>query len=227
MKPLAHLFVLLACGVACVEAAPRRLDMGKRATSFTPSPENAVSTEMRPLEHAEVLQDKRALSGELLPRQDAIIGERRSPISVSETRPKQDYVLPENPEFPRKDLVRNDWGERRARISTSDSYARSRTAERFQSKINEAAPVAREIRATIAKETTFDRINRFVFRKNASSGPTVQRAGSGQAAVEIGGSSSPGGVRADLPPAVSPPTREPLENSSEIRPLLVAPAASP
>jgi hypothetical protein len=180
------------CWVHAAEAAPRRIDTGKRAAQFTPrAEENTVTPEVQPTQRAEVVQEKRFDAGELRPRQEALIGERRAPIEVSERREKETFIAPAPPDYERRpQSADNPWSRQNALISTADGYARTRTAERFQAKIDEARPVVKESRATISKPTTFDRINRFVFRKNSDQRPTVQRAGGEQAPIDIGGDAS-------------------------------------
>jgi hypothetical protein len=185
---------LLAVGAgwADLAAAPRRIDHGKRSAAFSPKAEdNQIKPDTVPTERADVLQDKRFNSGDTLPRETALVGERRAPIELKESRDKEIFVTPDAPTYDRRPTEKNErLNGKMATISTTDTYERSRTAERFQEKIDAARPVVKESRASIAKQTTFDRVNRFVFRKNADQRPTVQRAGDEAAPRDLGDAGS-------------------------------------
>ncbi|TAG31127.1 MAG: hypothetical protein EAZ36_03300 [Verrucomicrobia bacterium] len=172
-----------------LSSAPATMDVSKRATE-TSTDEKAVLPENRPLERNEVLMDKR-FEGETVPKKEAVVGERRSSISVDERTEKKRFFAPERkaPEtVERKDSV---WNGKQSRFSTADDAYRSKVADRFQDKISDATPIVGDVKTQVSKRTTFDRVNRFVFRKNADQTVGVSTAGSEAPAADASGFSSP------------------------------------
>lgn len=174
------------------QAGPGRMDTTKRASRVS-TEKKAVLPEAVPLERNEVLPDKR-FGASVQPRQDALVGERRSAIEITETRDKAEFVTPERPQPEIIERTDSPWAGKESRFSTADDAYRSRVATRFQNKISDASPVTRNVEPVIDKRTTFDRINRFSFRKNAPVSVTI--AGSEQAAADAAQSSSPGEAQA-------------------------------
>jgi hypothetical protein len=132
---------------------------------------------------------------ETVPHQEALVGERRSEIEVGETREKTRFSAPEQGKYDTKDQIeRKDspWAGKKSRYSTSEDAYRSKVATRFQDKIGDASPVSRKVTPVVEKRTTFDKINRFAFRKNADQAISVTRAGDELPAGDASGESSLG-----------------------------------
>jgi hypothetical protein len=206
MKIAVGLTLAALATLVSVEAAPARIDAGKRATKVSTT-ERAILPENKPIERNEVLMDRRFQTG-TYERKEALVGERRSAITVEEGREKKFFRTPERKEYDiieRKDSVLSG---KESRFSTGEDGYRSKVAVRFQDKIGEAMPFAGDVRPVVSKRTTFDRVNRFAFRRNSDNGVTVTAAGSEQAPRDISNSSAPapgGSGSTDTPPPADGP----------------------
>lgn len=171
-------------------AAPGRLDAGKRSPRFT-TEDKATLPDSRTPEGNAVIQDRRFEAGDTVEKKSALVGERRADFEVGETQEKTLFRTPDRPApeiIERKD---NPWGGKRSRFSTGDDAYRSKVATRFQDKIGDAHPLGGEVKTAAAQRTTFDRANRFAFRRNTGDNPiTVNAAGSEEAALDASGRSS-------------------------------------
>lgn len=206
----ALVFAALAT-LASVHAAPGRMDAGKRATRLS-TEQKAVLPENVPVERNEVLMDRRfQRGGEMVEKESAIVGERRSDIAVEERREKQLFRTPERKEYDvveRKDSI---WNGKESRFSTDEDAYRSKVATRFQEKISDVRPFNDNVKPVVSQRTTFDRINRFAFRKNGDQSVSVTTAGSEQSSRDISRASAPtpgggSGGLAPLPDAPALPT---------------------
>lgn len=194
-----------ALAITSVAAAgPGRMDVSKRAASVS-TDDKAVLPENKPLERNEVLMDKR-FDTQTVERKDAIIGERRSAITVEEGREKKLFVTPDRKEYDVIERKESVWSGKQSRFSTSEDAYRSKVATRFQDKIGEASPVTKEVKPAISQRTTFDKVNRFVFRKNGDQRIRVNAAGTEGATGDAAEASSPG---AALPTTFATPVAEP------------------
>jgi len=171
-------------------AGPGRMDTGKRAPRVS-TEERAILPENPELKRNEVLLDKR-IETKILPRKDAVVGERRSALVVEESREKKQFATPERKKFDIIERRDSPWAGKVSRYSTAEDSYRSQVATRFQDKIGDASPISQEVRPVVSQRTTFDKINRFAFRKNADQAVSVTAAGSGRAPADAGGSHSPG-----------------------------------
>lgn len=188
---------------ASLQAAPGRLDTSKRSVRVS-TEEKAVLPENRPIERNEVLMDRR-FEGEAFEKESAIVGERRSRIAVEESREKELFRTPERKEYDRVERKDSAWKGKQSRYSTGEDAYRSKVALRFQDKIGDAQPFNGDMKPVVSKRTTFDRINRFVFRKNGGEGVSATTAGSEQGSRDISGASSPGAGGASGASASTPP----------------------
>lgn len=209
MRFAVGLALVALASLATAQASPRTLDVSKRAPRVS-TEDRAVLPENRALERNEVLMDRRALGvpTEALPRKDALVGERRSNIVTEETRDKKFFRTPERREFDVIERKESAWNGRESRFSTREDAYRSRVATRFQEQIGEASPYNGMVQPVITKRTTFDRVNRFAFRRNGEQTPGVTAAGSEQSARDISAESSPGGTPfgiGSIPPARTGP----------------------
>jgi hypothetical protein len=197
MKPVVGLTLAALATVASAFAAPGRMDTSKRASQVS-TEERAILPENKPIERNEVLMDRR-FSTEVREKKDALVGERRSTIAVEERRDKKFFRVPERKEYEQIERKDSHWSGKQSRFSTSEDTYNSKVALRFQDKIDDARPFV-DAKPVISKRTTFERINRFAFRRNNGDAITVTTAGSEAAARDISEASSP---NPDAEPAAS------------------------
>jgi len=167
---------------------PGRIDAGKRATRVS-TEEKAVLPENKSLERNEVLMDKR-FGTETVERKDALVGERRSSITVEERREKQRFATPDQKKYEVIERKKSAWNGKTSRFSTSEDAYRSKVATRFQDKIGEASPIMSNVNPVVSQLTTFDKVNRFAFRKNSDQTVSVSTAGSERAPTDASKASS-------------------------------------
>ena len=187
-------------------SAPGRVDTGKKSGSFS-SEQRAVLPEKKPAELNEVVGEKR-FATEQVERKTALVGERRSNIAVTETRDKKFFATPDRKEYEVIERKDSRWAGKGSRFSTGEDKIERKVAVRFQDRIGDASPFNDNVKPVVSKRTSFDRINRFAFRRNSEQGVSVSKAGSGQAPVDISGSSSPSGTPATAPAAESAPASD-------------------
>jgi hypothetical protein len=194
---IGYIFAVAATCVATLSAAPGTMDTTKRDESVS-TEQKAVLPEAKAPERNDAVGDRR-FDTRQVEKKDAVIGERRSNVVVGETRPKRTFVGPERKTYEVIDRKENSWSGKMSRYSTSEDAYHSRTAIRFQDKISDASPTARNAQPAVEKRTTFDRINRFVFHKNSDQKVAVTRAGSEKPAADASHASSPGTATPDAP----------------------------
>jgi hypothetical protein len=217
MKPLVGLYFAAAfgfLGASLALAGPGRMDTSKRAIRMTTTDNKAALPDNMPLQRNEVLLDKRAVQGDqkfFRNGEKALVGERRSGIEVGETREKQLFVTPDHKAYDTLDAApgvagkESPWQGKESRYSTSEDAYRSKVAIRFQDKISDASPVTKNVKPVVSQRTTFDRVNRFVFRKNGDQAVSVSVAGSEKSAGDASASASPDGKSAVAPTAPDNP----------------------
>jgi hypothetical protein len=187
MKSVVGLTLAALATVASAFAAPGRMDTSKRASQVS-TQERAILPENKPIERNEVLMDRR-FSTEVRDKKDALVGERRSSIAVEESRDKKFFSVPERKEPEQIERKDSRWSGKQSRYSTSEDTYNSKVALRFQEKIDDARPFV-DSKPSISKRTTFERINRFAFRRNNGDAVSVTTAGSELAPRDISEASS-------------------------------------
>jgi hypothetical protein len=194
-------------------AAPGRLDPSKRAVRVSTEEKAILPGENKTPERNEVLMDRRFDAGEEFKKDEALVGERRSSIALEEGRDKKFFSTPDRKEYEVIERKESPWAGKQSRYSTSEDAYRSKVAVRFQDKIGEASPIVDDVKPVVSKRTTFDRINRFAFRKNGDQNVSVTTAGSEREDRDISDSSAPGpgGSGGDAPPATASPALPPSE----------------
>ena len=170
-------------------AAPGRVDASKRAVGVS-TEEKVVLPENKPIEENEVVSEKR-FSTQVNPKEQAIVGERRSSVTTDNAREKELFATPEQKHYDVLDRKESPWAGKQSRFSTSEDAYRSKVATRFQDKITDAQPFNGDMKPVITKRTTFDRVNRFAFRRNGDSPVSATVAGSDQLPADISLSSNP------------------------------------
>lgn len=194
-------------------AAPGRLDTSKRAARVSTEEKAILPGENKTPERNEVLMERRFEAGDEFKKDSALVGERRSDIAIEENRDKKLFPTPERKEYETVERKESPWAGKQSRFSTTEDAYRSKVATRFQDKIGEASPFSGDMKPVVSKRTTFDRVNRFAFRKNGDQAVTVTTAGSEKDGRDISGSSAPspggsGGDRAPEPASSALPPSE-------------------
>ena len=219
MKSVVGLTLAALATVAFAFAAPGRMDTSKRASQVS-TEERVILPENKPIERNEVLMDRR-FSTEVREKKAALVGERRSTIAVEESRDKKFFNVPERKEPEQIERKDSRWSGKQSRYSTSEDTYNSKVALRFQEKIDDARPFV-DSKPSISKGTTFERINRFAFRRNNGGAVTVTTAGSELQPRDISEASS---TNPDSKPAAA---NEPSASTSESAPNTAPkPAAAP
>jgi hypothetical protein len=181
--PAGSLFFAVALAlVAPLSAAPGRLDTTKR--SKTSTEQKAVLPDQVQMEKNDVLQERR-VEREVFSRKDALVGERRSSITVEEGREKTMFTTPDRREYEQIERKDSPWAGKMSKFSTGEDSYRSRVATRFQDKIGDASPINSDAKPVIEQRTTFSRINRFAFRKNGDQTIEATTAGSERPAQDL------------------------------------------
>jgi hypothetical protein len=202
--------MLLACALpGAAHAAPDRLDIAKRARASTE--QKAVLPETKAPEQNLVVGERRFVGPGEFEKKSAVVGERRSGIAVEETREKSRFVVPETRERELIERRESVWNGRQAPFSTREDAYRSQVAVRFQDRIGQASRFDESTMPVTSQRTTFDRVNRFSFRRNGDTGVSAGAAGAEAGSRDVSGESS-------LAPGVSlgpPTTRTRVEAPAE------------
>ncbi|MBC8040613.1 MAG: hypothetical protein H7Y06_08735 [Opitutaceae bacterium] len=166
-----------------------KVDATQRNTDLAPTQESADTrlspgreANQRPFFRNEVVQDQRFNAPEKIDRKDATLGERRAPIDITETREKtiierKDFTKPEVRE---RELNRHD-GEKSRIQPKGDQVKKYDTVSKYQSRMADVDSGQFQRNPTLEKRTTFEKLNRFIFKRNAPGSengtPTVTTAG--------------------------------------------------
>jgi hypothetical protein len=181
----------LCAGLAVVRAEDAaKIDPARQAEQFAPGPDNARPTEKIEQQRAERVQDARAALAGLRDEPTAPLADRRAPIDVTETREKnlverKDAPLATTP-IERKDSPLSGQTARDQFQPDGSLYRNAgAVAEKFQQGIRDAELARARLQPDLGRQTTFDRLNRFVFKRNGpgtpEGGALVTAAGGGAA----------------------------------------------
>jgi len=184
MKPsglplLAILGVGFSTGLSADATSP--VDYTQRNDPYAPAA--GVTPKKQAPETNATVQEKR-VDKTVIERKVAPVGERRSPVDITETREKQvrekDSRRPEKIEQPT-----SAYNHRPAAISTEANTRKPPTVAKYQDSIA-AASATNMARFPAVDRATTAKVNRFVFRKNpsesssvAGSSPVIPAAGGG------------------------------------------------
>jgi hypothetical protein len=172
-----------ALGVVGVHAAdPSQFDPSKKNDQLAPTPERTDTrlapnqeTNQRPIERNDRLQDQRFTGPDKIERKDAPAGEKRAPIDLKETRAK---ALIERKDAPKPELKTWDKnrhnGEKFNRQPTGDDVKKYEMADKYQGRMTDAKTAAAQRQPKLEKRTTFESINRFLFKRNGPGTPDGQ-----------------------------------------------------
>ena len=171
--PLLLVFsAVLPCGAHAKDST--EIDASKQNTALAPTPDSADTplspnreSNQRPFLRNDHLQDQRFSAPEMIERKDATVGDRRAPIDVTETREKtiierKDYPKPEVRE---REINRHD-GEKSHIQPKGDMVKTYDKVSKFQSRMTDASAAAAQRQPLFEKRTTFEKLNRFVFKRN-------------------------------------------------------------
>ena len=172
---------------------PSKVDAAKRNEQLAPTPESADNrlspgreTNQRPFLRNDHLQDQRFSAPENIESKDAAVGEKRAPIDLTEKREKtiiqrKDFTKPEVRE---RELNRHD-GEKSFIQPKGDQVKKYDTVSKYQSRMADADSGQFQRKPSLEKRTTFEKLNRFIFKRNAPGSengtPTVTTAAGGPA----------------------------------------------
>jgi hypothetical protein len=194
LSPLIFVFALAALSVALPHTRAddaAKIDPTARVEALAPSPATTKSTEQVDLIRADRLQDRRATLPGLLEQPTAAIADRRSPIEVTETREKKSFELTTAP-IAMEPLAHQDSryngqpGPTRIQPGPDTLYRKSGMVDRYQQSIRDAYSTGRQSQVVLNQATTFDKFNRFVFRRNGpgtEDGPALVTPAGGASSV--------------------------------------------
>ena len=164
---------LTLIGVAklCAADATSPVDYTQRNTPYAPAA--TVSPDKKAPETNSTVQDKR-VDKTLLDKKPAAVGDRRAPIDVTESREKnvreKDSHRPEKIEQPV-----SSFNHREASMSTATDASKPQMVTKYQERLTSAS-ATNMARFPALDHATGAKINRFVFRKNASDAPAKSTA---------------------------------------------------
>ncbi len=175
MRSALPLFLVLSAVIPLALHAedPSRIDAEKKNSQLAPSPDNADmplspsrETNQRPFLRNDNVQDQRFRAPEMIERKDAAIGDRRAPIDMKEKREKtiidrKDYPKPEVRE---REMNRHD-GEKSIIQPKGDQVKTYDKVSKYQSRMQDASASAQR-QPSFEKRTTFENLNRFIFKRN-------------------------------------------------------------
>ena len=151
---------------------PSQIDASKQNTQLAPTPENADmplsparESNQRTFFRNDHVQDQRFNAPDKIERKDSVLGDRRAPIDVTETREK---TIIDRKEFPkpevREHVVNRHDGEMAHIQPKGDMLKTYNKVDKYQSRMADADFA--QSKPKFEKRTTFDKLNRFVFQRN-------------------------------------------------------------
>lgn len=167
-------------GVVGVRAAdPAQFDPSKKNDQLAPTPEQTDTrlapnqeANQRPIERNDLLQDQRFKAPDKVERKDAVVGEKRAPIDIKEAR---DKTVIERKDVPKPELKTWDKnrhnGEKFGRQPTGDDVKKYEMVDKYQSRMTDAKTAVAQRQPKMEKRTTFESINRFLFKRNGPGTP--------------------------------------------------------
>src|SRR6185436_7554481 len=183
---------------------PAKIDPAARVEAFEPGPDTAKRVESIEKTRADRVQNSRAALAGLIEEPTARVAGRRAPIEIAETRAKtiverKDAAISTADLLPHQDSALAGRSARDLLQPKTSVFAGSgRVVERYQQSISAASGVALPHQTDLGRQTTFDRFNRFVPKRN---GPGSE---GGSALVTAAG----GGAASVLPTAADRPEPE-------------------
>jgi len=202
LAPLSLLAAVLCAGLPAARAQDTaKVDAAKQAERFAPSPDTARPVERIDNKRDDRVQDARAALAGLIDEPTAALADRRAPVDVSETREKtiverKDAPLATTP-LERKDSPLNGQAARDQFQSATGAYRNAGTvAEKYQQGLREAESARARLQPDLGRQTTFDQLNRFVYKRNGpgtEGGAALVTAAGGGTATALPTSGGPAG----------------------------------
>ena len=146
-----------------------------------------------PFKRDDRVQNSRFSTPELRDKKMAPLGDKRAPFDMTETHEKN---IIDRKDYPKPEVRDNKMSPQNGRLyrdqPKGDMVKTYEMSAKYQDRLTDAATAASQRQPKLEKRTTFDKINRFVFRRN---GPgeeggksLVTPAGGGTASTVSGGS---------------------------------------
>lgn len=172
-------FLVFVPGLQARDPAAR-INPAKRNDVYTS--DQQVKPDVKPPQLDDSLQQKRFDTGQVKEQPRAPEADRRAPFDLKESKDKN-LVTPERKTYDKIEYDRNAMSEQRAdRFKTGEQTYRTSLSDRYQSSLHDAEDAAPK--TTVKKRTTFESLNRFVFRRNGDAADaTPVAAGSEPAAA--------------------------------------------
>lgn len=194
---------------------PNKIAPEQQNTRLAPGPDNndnrltpANTDNQLPFKRDERVQNNRFTTPELREKKMAPVGERQAPIDVKETREK---TIIDRKDYPKPDVIDRKMSPDNAEMffaqPKGDMVKKYDLVPKYQNRLTDAENAAAQRQPTLEKRTTFDKINRFVFRRNGpgeNGNPIVTPAGGGAPATVSGGTQKT--ASAPPPPQLQPAT---------------------
>lgn len=153
---------------------PAQIDASKQNAQLAPTPESADTplspareTNQRTFFRNEQVQDQRFRTPDVIDRKNAAVGDRRAPIDVTETREKTiiDRKAFPQPDVRERELNRHN-GERAHIQPEGDMLKKYEMVTKYQGGMKDADAAAARRAPKLEKRTTFEKLNRFAFKRN-------------------------------------------------------------
>ncbi len=153
---------------------PSQIDASKQNSQLAPTPESA-DTPLSPAREGnqrtffrnEHLQEQRFTAPDMIERKDAPVGERRAPIDVTETREKNIIDRKEFPKPEVRERVMNHHDGEMSHIQPKGDMVKTYDkVSKYQGRMTDADTAAAQRKPLLEKKTTFEKLNRFIFRRN-------------------------------------------------------------
>jgi hypothetical protein len=196
MRTRFALLPLLATALALAPARAEdatKVDPNQQSQQFSPTPDNVETKKNFDTQPDSKIQDHKADLPGLVDEPKAAVGDKRSPIEVGDTFQRKTYERKEaaisTTPVPHQESTMN--GQTAPdKFQTTSTYSKSGPATQFQQKLSDAFATRQLAGPEVIKQTSFDRVNRFVFKHNApgsDDGPSmVTAAGGGTASAATG-----------------------------------------
>lgn len=176
--PLMLVVAAVALPAGLVGKDPANFDASARNRDLAPTPANADTplspgreANQRPFFRNEVLQEQRFRTPDQWQGKEAIVGERRAPIDMTETR---DKVMVDRKEYPKpevKDRKTNRHDGKKARIQPrGDMLKKYDNVAKYQERMSDAKSATALREPKLEKRTSFEKLNRFIFKRNGPGG---------------------------------------------------------
>jgi hypothetical protein len=158
---------------------PANFDASAQNAELAPTPANADTplspareANQRPFFRNEIVQEQRFRAPEIIERKDAVVGERRAPIDMTETREKEIIDRKNYPKPEVRDHKVNRHDGEKARIQPSgDMVKKYDTVTKYQDRMADAKTAKALREPKFEKRTSFDKLNRFIFKRNGPGTP--------------------------------------------------------